>query len=60
MSSRNLHDLNWMLPVRIVQAVFAIIILGLTAYGKFGPDIAGSPVSLSNNTYWKSSDQLGT
>jgi hypothetical protein len=46
MNSRNLHDLNWMLPVRIVQAVFAIIILGLTAYGKFAPDVAGSLVSL--------------
>ncbi|QGA19318.1 hypothetical protein EYB26_007007 [Talaromyces marneffei] len=28
----SLHHLNWVLPVRIVQAVFAIIILGLTAY----------------------------
>jgi hypothetical protein len=34
MSSHSLHHLNWVLPVRIVQAVFAIIILGLTAYGK--------------------------
>ncbi|OKL57219.1 hypothetical protein UA08_07682 [Talaromyces atroroseus] len=32
MPHHNLHHLNWVLPVRIVQAVFAIIILGLTAY----------------------------
>lgn len=32
MTHHSLHHLNWVLPVRIVQAVFAIIILGLTAY----------------------------
>jgi len=26
------RELNWMLPVRVLQAIFAIIILGLTAY----------------------------
>jgi hypothetical protein len=27
--------INWVLPVRVVQLIFAIIVLGLTAYGKF-------------------------
>ena len=26
--------INWVLPVRVVQLVFAVIVLGLTAYGK--------------------------
>jgi len=29
--------INWVLPVRVVQLIFAIIVLGLTAYGKFRP-----------------------
>jgi hypothetical protein len=29
--------LNFMLPLRIAQALFAIIALGLSAYGKFFP-----------------------
>ena len=29
---------NFALPLRIVQAIFAIIVLGLTAYGKSCPD----------------------
>jgi hypothetical protein len=27
--------INWVLPVRVAQLIFAIIVLGLTAYGKF-------------------------
>ena len=26
--------INWVLPVRVAQFVFSIIVLGLTAYGK--------------------------
>ena len=29
--------INWVLPVRVAQLVFAIIVLGLTAYGKLQP-----------------------
>ncbi|KAH8691117.1 membrane-associating domain-containing protein [Talaromyces proteolyticus] len=45
MSNHSLHHLNWVLPVRIVQAVFAIIILGLTAY----------VVNVELSWYWYSS-----
>lgn len=30
-----LRDSNWMLLVRLAQAIFGIIVLGLTAYGLF-------------------------
>lgn len=29
----NLKGLPWVVPVRVVQAVFALIVLALTAYG---------------------------
>ncbi|QKX60739.1 uncharacterized protein TRUGW13939_07885 [Talaromyces rugulosus] len=48
MSSHSLHHLNWVLPVRIVQAVFAIIILGLTAY----------VINVELSYWWDSSDTV--
>ena len=46
--------INWVLPVRVVQLVFAIVELGLTAYGKFRPSSPPAhsllvPLSLSND-----------
>ena len=35
----------WVLPVRVVQLVFAIVELGLTAYGKFRrPQLSSCPL----------------
>ena len=36
--------INWVLPVRVAQLVFAIIVLGLTAYGKLQHSLLPSSV----------------
>lgn len=33
MELKGISNLNWVLPVRIAQLVFAIIVMGLTAAG---------------------------
>ncbi|KAL1968745.1 hypothetical protein VTN77DRAFT_1571 [Rasamsonia byssochlamydoides] len=43
-----LHNSSWVLPVRLVQAAFAVIVLGLSAY----------LINLEYNIWWGSTDSV--